>query len=64
MDFNRDYKKEMIALLEEVSNNGMNGAIPALISEALNEAKFIDNDTNGMLEWTAYHCKRLANNKM
>ena len=51
-----------VKLLEEVTNAGLEGAIPRLIAEAVNEANFIYNTNEVTLYWVAVHCNHLYNN--
>lgn len=44
-----DYKQELIELLERVSNDGLEGAIPTLIHNAIMEANFKHNTNENML---------------
>lgn len=53
-----NYKKEMIAILEQVSKDGLEGAIPSLIAESVKDAQFANNTNKSMLNWTAYHCNK------
>lgn len=61
MNNNRDYKKEMIALLEAVANDGLKGAIPILIAESVKEANLGNETNDGMLDCVAFHCSKMAN---
>lgn len=54
----QDYKKEMIAILEQVSKDGLEGAIPSLIAESVKDAHFEHSTNKNMLDWTAYHCRK------
>lgn len=58
----KDFKNELVKLLEEVTNAGLEGAIPRLIAEAVNEANFIYNTNEVTLYWVAVHCNHLYNN--
>ena len=46
-----DYKQQLIELLENVSKDGLEGAIPTLIHDAIMEAKFEHNTNENMLYW-------------
>lgn len=61
MNNNRDYKKEMIELLEAVANDGLKGAIPMLIAESVKEANLGYESNDGMLDCVAFHCGNMAN---
>ena len=58
----KDFKNELVKLLEELTNAGLEGAIPRLIAEAVNEANFIYNTNEVTLYWVAVHCNHLYNN--
>lgn len=63
MNNNRDYKKEMIKLLEAVANEGLKGAIPMLIAESVKEANLGCESNDATLDWVAFHCSKMANKK-
>lgn len=55
-----DYKESMLDVLEQLTENGLEGAIPALIAECVNEMKYTANSKYNMLKCTAFHCERLS----
>lgn len=52
----KDFKKQMIDLLNSLTEAGFEGAIPRLIAECVNEANFVYNTNAVTLYWTAVHC--------
>lgn len=50
------YKDRLIDFLEEISQDGFEGAIPTLIAESLKEADFKHNTNDSMLHCTANFC--------
>lgn len=56
-----DYKEAMLDVLEQLSANGLEGTIPTLVAECVNEMKCTTNSKYDMLKWTAFHCERLSN---
>lgn len=55
------FKSTLINLFEKVDAEGLGGAIPTLIAEALSEAKFSNKSNDKVLYWTAMHCERFVN---
>ena len=55
------FKSTLINLFEKVDADGLGGAIPTLIAEALSEAKFSNKSNDNVLYWTAKHCERFVN---
>ena len=56
-----DFKQALIDLLEQVSEAGLEGTIPALIAEAVNEANFKYNTNKETLYWVAVNCNNMRN---
>jgi hypothetical protein len=56
-----DYKEAMLDVLEQLSANGLEGAIPTFVAECVGEMKCATNSRRDMLKWTAFHCERLLN---
>lgn len=55
------FKSTLINLFEKVDAEGLGGAIPTLIAEALSEVKFSNKSNDNVLYWTAKHCERFVN---
>lgn len=58
----RNYKQEMKNVIESVSKDGMRGAIPVLICEALNESR-IGGSKAAMFDALAEGAKQVANKR-
>lgn len=54
----RDYKKEFITLIREVSKEYKENSIPSLIAESLRDAEFEDMSNEAMLDCTIFQCKQ------
>ncbi len=56
-----DYKEAIMDVLEQLRKEGLEGTIPILVAECVNELKWANNNKNDMLRWTAFHCNRMSN---
>jgi len=51
----KDFKVELLKLFKEVSESGLEGALPLLITECVKKAELKHNTNESMMFWTLWH---------